>query len=422
MQPHDLKYARLLGRLYNAPLMLLPDKAEALHQAMAAALAGGLAWRSEASSGGRSGTGEQPARKPYSVVGKGVALIPVFGPLVQRGGWLDALCGMSSYDRTASLVDQAMNDPEVNAVLLEIDSPGGEVAGLFALTDRLKAMGQRKPIWSYANEGAFSAGYAIPCATERIYLPRTGMVGSVGVIAMHVDQSQRDAAQGYVYTPIFAGERKAAGSPHAPLDDATRGSMQREIDRIYGMFVDHVATGRQLDRQVVIDTQAGLLNADDAVAGRFADGIASLDDVVSMLSDAASPRITVSMKGNPVPQLAETEGSNAQFVAGASLTDIAADAKAAERTRIAAILDLPQAQGREALARKLALTTDMDAAAAAGLLDVTPQASAAATAPANPFVSAMQALGNPLVGAGGQAEQDPAQTAASLGAAIAALA
>lgn len=416
MQPHDLKYARLLGRLYNAPLMLLPDKAEALHQAMAAALAGGLAWRSEASSGGRSGTGEQPARKPYAVVSKGVALIPVFGPLVQRGGWLDALCGMSSYDRTASLVDQAMNDPEVNAVLLEIDSPGGEVAGLFALTDRLKAMGQRKPIWSYANEGAFSAGYAIPCATERIYLPRTGMVGSVGVIAMHVDQSQRDATQGYVYTPIFAGERKAAGNSHAPLDDATRAGMQHEIDRIYGMFVDHVATGRQLDRQAVIDTQAGLLNADDAVAGRFADGIASLDDVVSMLSDAASPHTSVFMKGTQMDPQAQ-QPDNAALNAS-----IAADAKAAERTRIAAILDLPQAQGREALARKLALTTDMDAAAAAGLLDVTPQASAAGPDQTNPFVSAMQALGNPQVGAGGQAEQDPAQTAASLGAAIAALA
>lgn len=403
MQP-ALKHPRLFGRLYNTPLMLLPDKAEELHRVMQSVLAGGLPprpradvddWAPSAREGGDA------ARKPYQIAGRGVAVIPVMGPLLQRGSWMDAMCGMTSYDRVAMLVDAAQRDPDVNAVLLEVDSPGGEVSGLFTLTARLQAMGQQKPIWSYANERAASAAYAIGSSTARLYLPSTAIVGSIGVIAMHVDQSQRDAAQGYRYTPIHAGAKKAAGNSHAPLDDGTRADMQREIDRLYSMFVDHVATGRALERDAVIDTQAGLLNADDAVAGRFADGIASMEEVVQMLSDAARPQTAVFMKGNPVTQHAQTDGLT-QAQLDAAVTKAGADARAAERTRIAAILDLPQAQGREALARKLALSTDMDAATAGTLLEAAPQAAATPAGPVagvQPFQQAMAALGNPAVGA-----------------------
>lgn len=409
----DLKYPQLFSRLYNTPLMLSPDKAEELHLAMAAALSGGLSLRPTADVEDSMPAGQVLAsadapRKPYQMAGNGVAIIPVMGPLLQRGSWLDAMCGMTSYDRVASLVQTAMLDRDVRAVLLEVDSPGGSVAGLFTLTDRLRAMGGQKPIWTYANEGAFSAAYATASATQKIYLPKTGMLGSIGVIAMHVDQSKRDLAQGYSYTPIFAGSKKAAGNSHAPLDDATRTDMQREVDRLYGMFVDHVATGRKLDRQAVIDTQAGLLNADDAVAGGFADGIASIEETVQMLSDAAKPQTSVFMKGNPVSQQAQNDDGNVTAFAEGGVAKIEAAAKTAERTRIAAILDLPQATGREGLARKLALTTDMDSATAAGLLDAAPLAATATPAPAasgTPFEAAMAALGNPAVGAGGQSEE-----------------
>lgn len=429
MQPDTLRYPRLFGQLYNTPLMLLPDKADELHMAMSLALSGGLTLRPDAQADSRgplASASAEPKRKPYQVAGNGVAVIPVMGPLIQRGSWLDSFCGMTSYDRVAMLVDTAMRDPDISAVLLEVDSPGGSVAGLFTMTARLQAMGEQKPIWTYANEAAFSAAYATASATQKLYLPSTAMVGSIGVIAMHVDQSKRDAAQGYAYTPIFAGAKKAAGNSHAPLDDATRADMQKEIDRIYGMFVDHVATGRKLDRQAVIDTQAGLLNAEDAVAGRFADGIASMEEVVQMLSDAARPQTRVFMKGNPVTQQAQTDGVITQAQLDAAVVKASADAKAAERTRIGAILDLPQATGREALARKLALTTDMDPATAGTLLDVAPAAAAAPVKPAaavTPFESAMAALGNPAVGAeAGGSNLTEAQQAEALGKSIAAFA
>lgn len=416
----DLRLPRLFGQLYNTPLMLLPDKADELHMAMSLALGGGVTIKPTADvedsmPPGRPLASADSPRKPYQVAGNGVAVIPVMGPLIQRGSWMDSLCGMTSYDRVAMLVDAAMRDPDISAVLLEVDSPGGSVAGLFTMTARLQAMGEQKPIWTYANEAAFSAAYATASATQKLYLPSTAMVGSIGVIAMHVDQSKRDAAQGYAYTPIFAGDKKAAGNSHAPLDDATRADMQKEIDRIYGMFVDHVATGRKLDRQAVIDTQAGLLNAEDAVAGRFADGIASMEEVVQMLSDAARPQTRVFMKGNPLDPNANNTSGITQAQLDAAVAKSGADARAGERTRIGAILDLPQAVGREALARKLALTTDMDAATAGALLEVAPAAAAAPAAPAakvTPFESAMDALGNPKVGAGGADTDDTLSDAA----------
>ncbi|QRO34134.1 S49 family peptidase [Chromobacterium violaceum] len=408
----SLKYPQLFGQLYNTPLMLLPDKADELHSVMSAVLFGG---------GIRAAQGDDNSprqQRPYRIVGNGVALIPVMGPMVQRGGWIDAMCGIASYDQVASLVAAAMADGDVRAVLLEVDSPGGSVAGLFTLVDRLQAWGEQKPIWTYANEAAFSAAYAVASATEKIYLPSTAMVGSIGVIAMHVDQSKRDLAQGYSYTPIFAGAKKAAGNSHAPLDDATRADMQREIDRLYGKFADHVAAGRSLDRQAVAATEAGLLNADDAVAGGFADGIASIEDVIQMLSEAAQPRTSILMKGKPVTQQANTDGVITQAVLDAATAKAGADARATERTRIAAILDLPQAAGREALARKLALTTDMDAATAGSLLEAAPAAAKQAPAAVTPFEQHMDALGNPEVGASGERKES---SAADIGASIAAL-
>lgn len=416
-----MKYPRLFGRLYNTPLMLLPDKAAVLDQVLRTHLSSDLAIKPDAQSDSqRASAAVDSPRKPYQIAGNGVAVVPVMGTLVQRGSYLDAMSGLTSYDRIAMLVDSAVRDPDVRAILLDVDSPGGEVNGLFTLTDRLRTAAASKPLWAYANEQAFSAAYAIAVAADRIYLPRTGGVGSIGVIAMHVDQSKRDSAQGYVYTPIFAGDKKADGNSHAPLSDGARTDLQAEIDRLYGMFVDHVATRRSLERQAVIDTQAGLLNADVAVAGRFADGVASLDEVVAMLSDAARPQTqSFSLKGNIVPQQAQTESENITAVADGGVAKIAADARKDERERIGAILDLPQAQGREALARKLALSTDMDAATAATLLDAAPAMTAVVAqqaAAANQFAVAMAAVANPAVGADAPAidHDDPAAKASAL--------
>ncbi len=213
-----------------------------------------------------------------------IAVISILGTLVRRTGAMDAASGLTSYASISVQIDAAINDPTVDAVLLDIDSPGGEAGGAFDLADEIVSARSAKPIWAVANDDAFSAAYAIACSAERIYLTRTGGVGSIGVIALHVDQTQRDALDGYRYTAIYAGDRKNDLSPHLPLSNEASTALQTEVDRLYEMFVSTVATNRGLDAQAVRDTQAGLFYAGDAIEAGFADAIGTADDALRALA------------------------------------------------------------------------------------------------------------------------------------------
>ncbi|WP_310615123.1 S49 family peptidase [Limnohabitans sp.] len=213
-----------------------------------------------------------------------IAVISILGTLVRRTGAMDAASGLTSYASISAQIQAAINDVSVDAVLLDIDSPGGEAGGAFDLADEIVSARSTKPIWAVANDDAFSAAYAIACSAERIYLTRTGGVGSIGVIALHVDQTQRDALDGYRYTAIYAGDRKNDLSPHLPLSNEASTALQTEVDRLYEMFVTTVATNRGLDVQTVRDTQAGLFYAGDAIEAGFADAIGTADDAMRALA------------------------------------------------------------------------------------------------------------------------------------------
>jgi ClpP class serine protease len=105
------------------------------------------------------------------------------------------------------MLDAALVDASITGILLDIDSPGGEAGGVFELAQRVRAANAVKPVWAVASDSAFSAAYAIASAASRIYVSQTGGVGSIGVIAMHVDQTARDAQDGYRFTAVTAGAR-----------------------------------------------------------------------------------------------------------------------------------------------------------------------------------------------------------------------
>jgi signal peptide peptidase SppA len=168
--------------------------------------------------------------------------------------------------------------------LLDIDSPGGEAGGVFELGERIRAADALKPIWALASDSAFSAAYAIGSAASRLTVTRTGGVGSIGVIAMHVDQTARDTQQGYRYTAITAGDQKSDFSPHERLDPHAHARLQTEVDRLYGIFLTHVATMRAVDVDAVRATQAGIYFGQDAVTVGLADAVGSLDGVLADFS------------------------------------------------------------------------------------------------------------------------------------------
>lgn len=218
-----------------------------------------------------------------------VAVIPIHGTLVRRTSGLEAESGLASYTGIAAQLDAALASPEIAAILLDIDSPGGESGGVFDLADRIRAASEVKPVWAVANDMAFSAAYALASAATRVFVARTGGVGSIGVIAMHVDQSVKDAQDGVRYTAVFAGERKNDLNPHEPISNEAHAVLKAEVDRIYDLFVETVARHRGLDANAVRATEAGLFFGPDAVATGLADAVGSLDDALTQLTQSLSP-------------------------------------------------------------------------------------------------------------------------------------
>ena len=228
----------------------------------------------------------------------GIAVIPIHGTLVRRAIGLDAASGLTSYTRIAADLDAALAAPEVAGILLDIDSPGGEAGGVFELGARIREASARKPVWAHAGDSAFSAGYALACAAQRVTLSTTGGVGSIGVIALHIDQSVRNAQNGLSVTALYAGAHKNDATPHAPLTPQATDALQTEIDRLYALFVAHVAAMRVLDANAVRATEAALFFGEDALAAGLADGVASLD---ATLADFAAALRGGRSSGSPTP-------------------------------------------------------------------------------------------------------------------------
>lgn len=208
---------------------------------------------------------------------EGLPCIPIHGVLTPRGSMLDGLLPITCYETVQQQLHEAaeaaahQSDPRT--LVLDIDSPGGEVSGLFALCEQIHALRSHANLQliAHVNESAFSAAYAIAAATGRVILGPTAGVGSIGVITAHVDQSGFDAKQGLQYTFISAGEYKNAGNPHAPLSEDARAQYQQEVNAIYALLIDHVARYRGTPPALIRQTQARCFYGQAAVDQQLAD-------------------------------------------------------------------------------------------------------------------------------------------------------
>ncbi|MBI5121333.1 MAG: S49 family peptidase [Rhodospirillales bacterium] len=218
-----------------------------------------------------------PARE-IEITHEGIAVIPVVGTLVARSNYLAAASGLTSYGDIGDAIENAATDPRVRGLLLDIDSPGGEVGGLFDLVDRIVSVREQtgKPIWAVANEAALSAAYAVACAADVLTVTQTGEAGSIGVVAVHVDESNADRQAGMNWTFIQAGGKKTDGNPHAPLSSEARADIQADVDALYERFVSLVADRRKLSPEAVRATQAGVYRGQMAVQAGLADRVSTL--------------------------------------------------------------------------------------------------------------------------------------------------
>lgn len=226
----------------------------------------------------------------YGRTRDGVAVIPVIGATINRYDWFSALCGFCSYDTIKLSYSAAIDDPAVKAVLFDIDSPGGEAAGMLDCADLIRAGSTVKPTWASANTLAASAGFGIAAAAKRLTVPRLGTVGSVGVVGVHIDQSGWDKETGLKYTAIYSGAQKIDGWGHAPLDKGALERIQARFDASRRKFAEAIAEFRDMTVEDVLATEAGVFDDDAAVEAGFADAVLSFEETLLELTDRIKPR------------------------------------------------------------------------------------------------------------------------------------
>ncbi len=295
----------IASRVFGTPLLIARAKLEVILGVLAPRFAGGALEPPD------------PETDPpplTSVTVEKIAVVSVIGTLVSRSGYLDAASGLRAYGDIAEAIAAAMDDASVRGVILDVDSPGGEVGGLFDLVEQIRAIKATsdKPLWAVANESALSAAYAIASAADRLYVTRTGEVGSIGVVAVHVDESGADAKAGLAWTFVFAGDRKIDGNAHEPLSERARATIQADVDRLYAEFCALVAADRGISREAARATNAAIYRGELALRAGLADRVGTLDlaiaEMVTELDRASSaPRPTTTPIPNRSPSMKTKE-------------------------------------------------------------------------------------------------------------------
>lgn len=298
-----LNLPHVASRVFGTPLMIARAKLEVILGVLGPRIAGGVIEPIDSAA--------DPAPLT-SITVERVAVITVIGTLVTRSGYLDAASGLSAYGDIAEAIATAMADPSVRGVILDIDSPGGEVGGLFDLVERVVAIKSAgtKPLWAVANESALSAAYAIASAADRVYVTRTGEVGSIGVVAVHVDESGADSKAGIAWTFVFAGDRKIDGNAHEPLSERARATIQADVDRLYADFCALVAANRGISSQAARATNAAIYRGELAVGAGLADRLGTVDLAIAEMAgelDPAPARTLMNPKLKRSPSMATNE-------------------------------------------------------------------------------------------------------------------
>lgn len=334
--------------------------------------------------------------RPYRVQ-DGVLIVPVKGAL-----YADLSVSIGSYatgyEYISRAVERGAADGNVKRIALDIDSPGGTVKGVSECAEAIAKAAKIKPVTAYA-ETAASAAYWLASQAQTIVMALTGQVGSIGVITAHVDYSKALESAGIKYTPIFAGDRKADGSPYAPLSSEAEASIRKRIENIYSIFVKTVAAGRGLDEKAVRGTQAEVYGSEQAISLGLADAVSSRADFFSTSANGVYDQPNEEQ---------ETDEDQAVTDKTAPAAKTYEDGVAEASARIMTILGCDAATGREDLAKALAQNASISAETAQALLAAAPAAAqpapakvegAEATQGQADFSALMKVAGSPQVGA-----------------------
>lgn len=334
-------------------------------------------------------------RKPFAF-SNGVAIIPVHGTLINRFAYSWGF--VTGYNFIRQQTALAGQDPDVQAIVFDINSYGGEAAGCFECSADIRSLANGKPTMASVDSNAYSGGYAIAAGTDRISVTPSGGVGSIGVVVTHVSYEKMLEEAGIKVTFIHAGEHKVDGNPYEDLSASVTADIQKRVDATYDQFVGLVAKGRKkkMTEKAIRDTEARIYRAEDALSLGLIDAIAAPSEAMRAFMGELSG-------SNPQPRKKEDAMSDAakpgdNKAAQDEMAKAQADAAKAERARVSGIQTCEEAKGREALASHLAFNTEMPVEQAKAILAAAPKADAT-TPTGSGFKAAMDGGQHPNVGA-----------------------
>lgn len=220
-----------------------------------------------------------------------VSVVPLRGILMPpMGGIFGMLFGDPVGDFKRGLRN-ALDDDDVKQIVLDIDSPGGQVDGIPELAAQVFAAKKKKPITAMVNSLAASAAYWIASQTSEIAITPSGEAGSIGVYTIHRDVSAATEAAGIKHTVVSAGKYKTETNPYEPLDSKALGHLQEGVNDFYDLFTKDVARGRGVTADVIKNGygQGRALTAKRAVKAGLADRVATLDEVLADVQAGRRP-------------------------------------------------------------------------------------------------------------------------------------
>ncbi len=273
-------YQHIISLALNTPWAILPEKLAVILDLLALRANGGTLSEEEIQA--RIGA----VARPQARTSGAIAVLPLHGVIIPRGDMLAESSGAVSVERFTAMLRQALADPQVGGIIIDIDSPGGIVSGVEELSSEIFRARSAKPLAAIASPMAASAAYWIGTAAGELAVMPSGEVGSIGVFAAHEDISGMLEQQGVKVSLVSAGKYKVEGSPFGPLTEEAMAYIQERVNDYYGMFIRAVARNRGV---AVTDVRSGfgegrVVGAQKAIQMGMADRVATLDEMIQRMA------------------------------------------------------------------------------------------------------------------------------------------
>lgn len=358
----DVQYPNVVRAVAETPWAMLPARFAVVREIIAARARGERLTEDEIQARiGAGPSGRRPAAQGT------IAILPIYGVIVPRATLFTKMSGGTALTDFQDSFNGALNDPAIDGILLDIDSPGGSTDLVPETASMIRAARGRKPIVAIANTMAASAAYWLAAQADELAVTPSGEVGSIGVFAAHEDISAQLEQDGVKVTMIRAGKYKADTNPFEPLTEEAQQAIQERVDEFYGMFVRDVAKGRNVSVDTVRSGfgEGRIVTAKNALAGGMVDSVATFEETVSQLIRTSIARkdsqalAAVEPPGrvpDPLNDQAASSGLSFADEQGGALTRMASFVARAQ-----SLTDLRRGQGRDLSAASRELIESFDA-------------------------------------------------------------